>query len=87
MPEDHVEDREKVAINSDDVNDKPKRICLVGALAGDDELIKAAQNLDISVISSNTGLELLSDSSWKTYFILDDFHGKVYDAIYKAKHK
>lgn len=86
MPENHVEDRQKNPIESD-ANDKPKRICLIGALAGNVELVRAAQTLDISVISSNTGLEVICDTSWKTYFILDDFHGPIYEAICKAKHK
>jgi protein ECT2 len=41
----------------------------------------------VPIVTSETGSELIDDHSWTTFFILNDFEGPLYEAIYKTKHK
>ncbi|KAM7359031.1 epithelial cell transforming 2 pebble isoform 2-T2 [Cochliomyia hominivorax] len=61
------------------------RICLVGDVINDTATVEAAQTFGVPVITSETGLELINDYDWRTYFILNDFESPVYEAIHKSK--
>ncbi|XP_065360753.1 protein ECT2 isoform X2 [Calliphora vicina] len=61
------------------------RICLVGDVINDAATVEAAQTFGVPIITSETGLELINDYDWRTYFILNDFESPVYDAIHKSK--
>ncbi|XP_012281493.1 protein ECT2 isoform X2 [Orussus abietinus] len=62
---------------------RKKRICLVGAAGEDPTLGAAAQEFNVPVLKSETGLEYTEDTSYCTYFILKKFEGLEYDALYK----
>lgn len=66
---------------------KSKRICLVGGVAEDQDVLNTARLFNVPVLTSETGSELLDDDSWTTYFILSEFEGPVFDDINKAKTK
>uniref|UniRef100_A0A182MAM4 Uncharacterized protein n=1 Tax=Anopheles culicifacies TaxID=139723 RepID=A0A182MAM4_9DIPT len=62
------------------------RICLVGSVAQDVATLAAAQSFKLPIVTSDTGAEYIGDEdSITTVFVLNDFEGPVYDAIYKAK--
>ncbi|XP_075160430.1 epithelial cell transforming 2 pebble isoform X3 [Haematobia irritans] len=61
------------------------RICLVGNVVQNDAAVEAAHTFGVPVITSETGLELINDCDWRTYFILNEFEGPVYEAIHKSK--
>ncbi|XP_073843940.1 epithelial cell transforming 2 pebble isoform X2 [Musca autumnalis] len=61
------------------------RICLVGDVIQNDAAVEAAHTFGVPVITSETGLELINDYDWRTYFILNEFEGPVYEAIHKSK--
>ncbi|XP_052899301.1 protein ECT2 isoform X2 [Anopheles moucheti] len=64
------------------------RICLVGPVAQDAATLAAAQSLKLPIVTSDTGAEYVGDDdSISTVFVLSDFEGPVYDAIYKAKQR
>ncbi|XP_055621069.1 protein ECT2 isoform X2 [Toxorhynchites rutilus septentrionalis] len=63
------------------------RICLVGAVVQDKATQAAAQSFKVPIVTSETGAEYVSDTSYVTYFILNDFEGPVYDTIYRSKHR
>lgn len=65
----------------------PYRICLVGTVVDDQVTLDAAKSLNVPVITSETGSELIADDSWTTYFIMKEFEGPIYEAIYRSKHK
>ena len=64
-----------------------RRICLVGSVIEDEATILAAQQLNLPIVTSATGSEYIADDSWITFFILREFEGPIYDAIYRSKHK
>lgn len=66
---------------------KSKRICLVGGVAEDQDVLNIARLFNVPVVTSETGSELLDDDSLTTYFILSEFEGPVFDDINKAKTK
>jgi hypothetical protein len=53
------------------------------------EVIDAAKSFDVPLFYSDSGKELLGDSSWTTFFIVSDFQGPVFDEISGSleKHK
>ncbi|XP_036338298.1 protein ECT2 isoform X1 [Rhagoletis pomonella] len=61
------------------------RICLVGDVVNDAETVEAARCFNVPVITSENGLDVLNDYEWRTYFVLKDFEGPIYDAIHKNK--
>ncbi|TMW51769.1 hypothetical protein DOY81_003150 [Sarcophaga bullata] len=61
------------------------RICLVGDVINDPNTVEAAQTFGVPIITSETGLELINDYDWRTYFIINDFESPVYEAIHKSK--
>lgn len=63
------------------------RVCLIGALAANEEMNKLAEQLNIPVLRSETGAEVLIEDTSSTYFILQDFEGPVYEAIRRKTHK
>lgn len=74
-------------VAADEKDLKMKRICLVGLTAHDENLKSAANTFNIPVVESETGLELIVDNKWSTYFVLEEFEGPIYEAISKSKHK
>lgn len=61
------------------------RICLVGEVANDIDSVEAARTFGIPIITSQTGLELIEDYEWRTYFILNDFDSPNFEMIQKGK--
>lgn len=78
-------------INNETIaNDKQtsrQRICIVGEVAENQELVVAARTFNVPVMTSETGAEFLDDDTWTTYFILAEFEGSIFDGISKAKVK
>lgn len=66
---------------------QPVRICLVGTVVDDPDTLAAAQTFSVPVITSETGAEILSDTNWETYFIMNEFDGPIFKAIQKTKHR
>lgn len=64
-----------------------KRICLVGSVADDQDVVNAANLFNVPVETSPTGSELAGDDSWMTYFILSDFEGAIFNHLYSSKVK
>ncbi|KAL9928039.1 protein ECT2-like [Glossina fuscipes fuscipes] len=61
------------------------RICLVGEVAKDKSCCEAARTFGVPVITSETGLELIADNDWRTYFVLEDFETPIYTALLETK--
>ncbi|XP_039964788.1 protein ECT2 isoform X1 [Bactrocera tryoni] len=61
------------------------RICLVGDVVNDTETVEAARCFNVPVITSENGLDVLNDYEWRTFFVLKDFEGPIYDAIHRNK--
>ncbi|XP_076289625.1 protein ECT2-like isoform X5 [Lasioglossum baleicum] len=66
---------------------RKKRICLIGAAGDDPVLGAAAQQFSVPVLTSETGLEYVEDTTYCTYFILKEFEGLEYDALHKTAHR
>lgn len=64
-----------------------QRICLIGAVVEDSETVLAAQSFNVPVLTSDSGLELVRDTEWVTYFVMNEFDGASFDAIRKTKHR
>uniref|UniRef100_A0A1A9ZFF6 DH domain-containing protein n=1 Tax=Glossina pallidipes TaxID=7398 RepID=A0A1A9ZFF6_GLOPL len=62
------------------------RICLIGEVANDTSCCEAAQTFNVPLVTSETGLELIADNDWRTYFVLKDFETPIYTAILKTTH-
>lgn len=60
------------------------RICLVGSLADEVETLEAAKKFNVPIVTSETGLEYVSDLSYCTYFILADFESDEFEELNKA---
>lgn len=65
----------------------PYRICLIGTVVDDSKTVEAARTFGVPVISSETGEEFLEDTSWLTYFIMNDFEGPLFEAIQATGHR
>lgn len=63
------------------------RICLIGELGNDDELLNISKLFNVPVEVSETGDELLADTSWLTYFVLKNFDGTIFDKLVQQKQK
>lgn len=63
------------------------RICLVGDAVNDAATVAAAHSFGVPVITSETGLEIINDYDWRTYFIVRDFESSLYEAIHKSKQR
>lgn len=63
----------------------PTRICLVGEAGRDAETLQAAESFGMPVIQSETGQDIISDMDWRTFYVLQDFEGEIFDAIHKQK--
>ncbi|CAL7948622.1 unnamed protein product [Xylocopa violacea] len=66
---------------------RKRRICLVGVAGDDPALGAAAQQFSVPVLKSETGLEYVADTTYCTYFILQQFEGPEYDALHKTAHR
>ncbi|XP_031779263.1 protein ECT2 isoform X7 [Nasonia vitripennis] len=66
---------------------RKKRICLVGAASEDPALGAAAQQFNVPVLKSETGVEYIEDTTYCTYFILKQFEGVEYDNLRKSAHR
>lgn len=64
-----------------------KRICLVGRVSENEDLLNAAKLFNVPVVTSETGKEFIEDSSWMTFFVMSEFEGPIFDNIYKSKSK
>lgn len=74
--------------NNEVKDHRPKRICLVGSLAEDENLVEAAESLKVPVVVSQNGLELLDEKDICTYFVLEEFEGQIFETVSKrSKHK
>uniref|UniRef100_A0A8W7P427 Protein ECT2 n=1 Tax=Anopheles coluzzii TaxID=1518534 RepID=A0A8W7P427_ANOCL len=80
---------EAMSISTSPSTPEMTRICLVGPVAQDAATLAAAQSLKLPIVTSDTGAEYIGDDdiSIRTVFVLNDFEGPVYDAIYKAKQR
>ncbi|KAH8402863.1 hypothetical protein KR222_008098, partial [Zaprionus bogoriensis] len=63
----------------------PTRICLVGGAGRDADTVQAAESFGMPVIQSETGLDILNDVEWRTYYVLQDFEDEIFEAIHKQK--
>jgi len=63
----------------------PTRICLVGAVGQDADTLQAAESFGLPIVTSDTGLDIIGDSDWRTFYVLDDFEGASFEAIHKQK--
>lgn len=72
---------------TNDKHTNRQRICLVGDIAENQELVVAARTFNVPVMTSETGAEFIDDDTWTTYFVLADFEGPIFDGISKAKVK
>ncbi|XP_058828945.1 protein ECT2 isoform X2 [Topomyia yanbarensis] len=84
-----VNDKSKCEVKSMSPPPAPEnsRICLVGSVAHDEDTLAAAQSFKVPIVVSETGAEYVQDTSYVTYFILNQFEGPVYDTIYRSKHR
>lgn len=64
-----------------------ERICLVGSVVDDYETRRVAETFNVPVEVSETGVELIGDTHWTTYFVMNEFEGPAFDAIRKSKHR
>lgn len=64
-----------------------KRICLIGTVADDPNIIALAQTFGVPVETSETGTEKLAEREWITYFIISDFSGPIFEDLQKSIHE
>ncbi|XP_016837796.1 protein ECT2 isoform X3 [Nasonia vitripennis] len=77
----------RVIVVRDLIIPRKKRICLVGAASEDPALGAAAQQFNVPVLKSETGVEYIEDTTYCTYFILKQFEGVEYDNLRKSAHR
>ncbi|XP_017074033.1 protein ECT2 isoform X3 [Drosophila eugracilis] len=63
----------------------PTRICLVGGVGQDADTLQAAESFGLPIVTSDTGLDIIGESDWRTFYVLDDFEGASFEAIHKQK--
>ncbi|XP_017016634.1 uncharacterized protein pbl isoform X1 [Drosophila kikkawai] len=63
----------------------PSRICLVGNVGQDADTLQAAESFGLPIVTSETGLDIIGESDWRTFYVLDDFEGASFEAIHKQK--
>ncbi|XP_055911417.1 protein ECT2 isoform X3 [Eupeodes corollae] len=82
---------EQSSAKSDEMSISPSpenlRICLLGCVVDDNSIVDAAKTFGVPVLTSETGLEILTDNEWITYFVMKEFDGPIYEAIHKSKHR
>lgn len=82
---------EQSSAKSDEMSISPSpenlRICLLGCVVDDNSIVEAARTFGVPVLTSETGLEILTDNEWTTYFVMKEFDGPIYEAIHKSKHR
>ncbi|XP_071452126.1 protein ECT2 [Hetaerina americana] len=76
---------ESIAPSTDGSRDR--RICIVGQLGSNTDVIEAAKSFGVPVIFSETGVEHLKDDVFETFYILEEFCGPVYDKIHRGTQK
>ncbi|XP_031623915.1 protein ECT2-like [Contarinia nasturtii] len=64
-----------------------ERICLVGSVADDENILSAARSFNVPVITSKTGIEFIDEKQWTTYYVMSEFDGEHFNAIRKSKHR
>lgn len=64
-----------------------ERICLIGAAADDCATRIAAESFGVPIEVSSNGMEFIGDTTWTTYFVMDEFNGAAFDAIRRSKHR
>lgn len=82
---------EQSSAKSDEMSISPSpenlRICLLGCVVDDNTVVEAARSFGVPVLTSETGLEILTDNEWTTYFVMKEFDGPIFEAIHKSKHR
>lgn len=63
----------------------PTRICLVGGAGKEAGTVQAAESFGMPVIQSETGLDIMNDMEWRTFYVLQDFENEFFDALHKQK--
>lgn len=63
-----------------------KRICLVGNAMRDVNSCGAAASFNVSVVTSETGMEYIHDHSCRTIFVVESFESEAFDALSRYKH-
>lgn len=86
---DTIEEQSKSEDMSVSPSPSPKdlRICLVGDVANDTATVEAAKTFGVPVVSSESGLDIVSDVGWTTYFIMNDFESPAFETIHKSEHR
>lgn len=64
-----------------------ERICLIGSMAMDEKIVSAARSFNVPVIVSETGIELVKETQWTTYFVMSEFEGEHFNVIRRSKHR
>lgn len=64
-----------------------ERICLIGSVAIDESIVSAARSFNVPVIISETGIELVKETQWTTYFVMSEFEGEHFNVIRRSKHR
>lgn len=59
----------------------------MGSAAENPAVCRAAQSFGIPILTSETGLEYVNDSTCTTYFVLDSFDTPVFKKIPKSPHR
>lgn len=59
----------------------------MGKAAEDAATCKAAQSFRIPILTSDTGLEYVSDTTCTTVFILDSFDGPNFKQLHRSPHR
>ncbi|RZF33057.1 hypothetical protein LSTR_LSTR007973 [Laodelphax striatellus] len=63
------------------------RICLVGALATDELVLKAAQNFQVPVVTSVDASEWELTTPLTTVFVLEEFSGPIFEKLHSMGHR
>lgn len=87
MSVDHHPEYINETITDNVKSSRPKRICLVGSVAENPEVVMAAKKFNVPIETSETGKELIADKSWTTFFIMPTFDGQIFDDISRSDHK
>lgn len=61
------------------------RMCIVGSLQNDKNLIEAAQSFNVPIVCSDDGSEYMDDDTFDTGYVLTEFDGDVYNKLRKAE--
>lgn len=63
------------------------RICLIKETVDCAQTLEAAKGLSVPILISNTGLEYMNDPEWKTFYVMKEFQGEIFDTLTKNKER